>query len=860
MKAKEKLLVFSVFIVVFSLFQFQMQPRHAIAGQIPAQNLPSCGDLVAQIGGDPNYNYCRYLPQTCDPLTEYNLGDTSDCDYCCAPINSEPSPSLDPCTINGDPNGGPNPYERYECQAGQTGVIGGTFNCINNVNNLVLGSRSCDSNQNEICQGPTYGSWPCTKQSSGGTINIEVRQAVGQGSTDPPTGTYTYNIGDSITFTANPDSGWSFVKWQGSGGESTLQSLTLTLTTSGWIQAVFTENGGATISGSCSQATGQYTQGFLTPDSLYALTGQTVTFSTDEWPVKCANQPFSVRIANNGNYCTGDILCTGVLGSDGSGSCNYVVNAPPDTYTINSCVDKNNNGIVTDFSEQSFASTLSICSATNGNNPFAKGTCQDQSGATFTDSCSGLSPADTLIKYYCSKNSCVSNSLSCAAQCANGGGGTCQTGACICNGASTTTATTPNPPVNTYDVIFIPINYNSLEVSRFQDKAMTYLNGFDKAAPASCAVPQSSVAFLMLGMCSCDVGTDVSNCLDIGQECANDQGYYADRYVLIVKSETLDCSYGCAPGSDAGSVVAVADNTLQSILVHEWGHYYGLEHVNANIKKENIDGVLVTCQPHPTPGSMNACDIPSSPNHNDCFVTPERNKYEDSMTYCSPANANSRYGPAAYSYLSKACLSAASSHASQRLINAQMTFYKNGTVNVNSIDTGYGFITPKTGDYQASTFYGNGQLSQTNFDVNYDQLEEAFYDNGSVYGKTTTLDKVTKTISIPYLPNVNEIQIQTPQNRTLYATLSRINQNTNQIVAIANQECHSNQNCTVQVIACSDNLNILINNEGNPLSSKILVDDKFEVTFTPVNSGKVRMINFCFSPTTQVTVNTIEVS
>ncbi|HNT88524.1 MAG TPA: hypothetical protein PKL84_11730, partial [Candidatus Hydrogenedentes bacterium] len=71
------------------------------------------------------------------------------------------------------------------------------------------------------------------------TLTVSV---IGNGTTDPPPGTHTYDEGEFVFITATPDVGWAFDRWDGdySGEESTL-IVEMTFDTS--VTAVFVEGG-----------------------------------------------------------------------------------------------------------------------------------------------------------------------------------------------------------------------------------------------------------------------------------------------------------------------------------------------------------------------------------------------------------------------------------------------------------------------------------------------------------------------------------------------------------------------------------------------------------------------------------------
>lgn len=120
--------------------------------------------------------------------------------------------------------------------------------------------------------------------------------------------------------------------------------------------------------------------------------------------------------------------------------------------------------------------TSTPCTAPNGNNYFVQGTCSDQTGETLTDACSGPPPADTLIKYSCSENYCVSNAISCASACSSHGGGTCQNGACICSGATTTTSTTTTTTTSPVSITTTTSTCKTPTDSQAQNWCLNYCN------------------------------------------------------------------------------------------------------------------------------------------------------------------------------------------------------------------------------------------------------------------------------------------------------------------------------------------------------------------------------------------------
>ena len=63
---------------------------------------------------------------------------------------------------------------------------------------------------------------------------------IGNGTVDPPVGTYTYNENEVVTVTAIPDTGWQFDHWEG-GAAGTENPLSLTITADTSVTAVFTE-------------------------------------------------------------------------------------------------------------------------------------------------------------------------------------------------------------------------------------------------------------------------------------------------------------------------------------------------------------------------------------------------------------------------------------------------------------------------------------------------------------------------------------------------------------------------------------------------------------------------------------------
>jgi len=91
--------------------------------------------------------------------------------------------------------------------------------------------------------------------------------------------------------------------------------------------------------------------------------------STTGWPSSCSGRAFSIRQTGTNNArCAGTTYCSGTLGSSGSGSCSFTAPSTSGTYELEACVDKNQNGRVTDFSEQSLPANLQVSgtSATSG--------------------------------------------------------------------------------------------------------------------------------------------------------------------------------------------------------------------------------------------------------------------------------------------------------------------------------------------------------------------------------------------------------------------------------------------------------------------------------------------------------------
>jgi hypothetical protein len=188
--------------------------------------------------------------------------------------------------------------------------------------------------------------------------------------------------------------------------------------------------------------------------------------------------------------------------------------------------------------------------------------------------------------------------------------------------------------------------------------------------------------------------------------------------------------------------------------------------------------------------------------------------------------------------------------------------YDNGKISVKDIESGTGY-TPSfqgTGGFNLSEISNqNSVLYSTNFQIPDKIYSDNLDTNGNITnGSTIEQKQFDFSVVVPSFTDSKEMNIYTPDNVKVQ-TLDVSNLAYKGLVVTSNS-CHPNSECEIDLIGCSDNLNIFVNKDNKPISSTILVDDKNQTTFSPVESGTIRMISFCFDNQIRVLTSDITVS
>lgn len=191
-----------------------------------------------------------------------------------------------------------------------------------------------------------------------------------------------------------------------------------------------------------------------------------------------------------------------------------------------------------------------------------------------------------------------------------------------------------------YDIVFVPLNYNSGEYDLFRQKAEATFDTFLPKSPfRTCSNPEYHVRAHYLDDMGGGCGSSGPNA--ICDECprtARDRVLNSnlantwDKIVGICKGNSCSpgtgicgCAMGIPGDASATNQINCGSTPPSNVGVHEMGHTQGLYHVEK-------------C------GATGGC---TGPNAGDCAVTPESRQRDFFMSYCN----QNKYGPDAYSHL-----------------------------------------------------------------------------------------------------------------------------------------------------------------------------------------------------------------
>ncbi|MEM2918896.1 MAG: hypothetical protein QXY62_05305 [Candidatus Altiarchaeota archaeon] len=186
---------------------------------------------------------------------------------------------------------------------------------------------------------------------------------------------------------------------------------------------------------------------------------------------------------------------------------------------------------------------------------------------------------------------------------------------------------------NIFDIVYVPLNYNTNEYDKFKEDVEEAHNYFIQKSPfRELSEPWLRIKKYIINpkdcservgpnLCSTDVQNTIFSCV-INSPYVN----IADEIIGLVREGSSISTCGCSPigGRISVAIYQYCGNSSPYLIVaHEMGHSFGLYHVEE-------------C------GAEYGC---WGPNARDCNE-PDRKKFI--MTYCPDAD---RYGPNAYKYL-----------------------------------------------------------------------------------------------------------------------------------------------------------------------------------------------------------------
>lgn len=290
-----------------------------------------------------------------------------------------------------------------------------------------------------------------------------------------------------------------------------------------------------------------------------------------------------------------------------------------------------------------------------------------------------------------------------------------------------------------FDIVFVPLNYEIEEDEEFQREALSQLQYFKQISPNTCLSSFSNIAFIEAG--KCEEKCFSACCLNQVLGCAVRNGYaFSKRVVGIIKGSTeLEKKFsGCA--WQPGRVSTVAPQIASTdTLSHELGHNFGTCHVY---------GIRPLCGV-----PKDACDN-SCPNAEDCKLN-VFSRIKDVMSYC-PFRGG--YGPVAYQYITSLCNRLASG-TPQQLVGVYATISKDGIVTLNSMHLGYDTLSEEEGNYLVSAFSDDGVLYQNDFNTQFSIHADVVGEDGKLYEEQLELDSVNTVAILPYSPEINRIEI-----------------------------------------------------------------------------------------------------